>query len=115
MDEMATDLLTENGVWSLTESLMQRLDEYYSEQITFSPDVATTGYQTEEEEAGSFMDDYDDDDIPDRERLFAVHSHVISSDKQCELMVKQESITLTDDNTRITHSTHNSSLFSPNE
>merc|ERR1712228_916956 len=103
------DLTTEESCWSLTDALMRRLDAYYSEQITFSPDIGTD-YQTEEDEA--FMDDYEDDDIPDRERLFAAaHSP----------MTKQESFTteydetVYSDNTRITHSTHNSqSVFSPN-
>ncbi len=60
----ALDLSTEESCWKWTEQLMKELDTYYSEQIALSP--VSSGYVTEEEEA--YMDDYDEEDMTDREK-----------------------------------------------
>lgn len=66
------DISTEEACWELTENLMNELDAYYSKRIEF--DEPQTGYVTEEEE--QFMEDYDDEVIPDREKMFALRQTV---------------------------------------
>jgi len=74
------DTSTEQSCWELTEKLMNDLDAYYSEQIAFNEPQA--GYVTEEEEP--FMDDYDDEAIPDREKMFALSRPAPSPNTQQE-------------------------------
>ena len=62
------DTSTEEACWELTEKLMNELDAYYSEQITFNDPA----YLTEEEEDEVFMEDYEDEVIPDREKVLAL-------------------------------------------
>lgn len=74
------DISTEEECWELTEKLMNDLDAYYSEQIAFT--TPQSGYLSEEEE--QYMDDYDDEEIPEREKMLAHmanHEANISTDQ----------------------------------
>jgi hypothetical protein len=64
----AVDTSTEESCWDLTQQLLQKLDEHYSELIEISE--VQNGYITEEEEP--FMDDYEDEVIPAREKFYSI-------------------------------------------
>merc|ERR1711971_597510 len=65
------DTSTEEQCWALTEKLMTALDEHYSALIEIE-DVEEVGDGEGDGDADDeFMDDYDEEDIPEREKLFA--------------------------------------------
>eukprot|EP01084_Bolivina_argentea_P003437 6443_1 len=68
-ESQGIDVAREDECWSLTEKLMKQLDAYYSEQVAFSP-ISSDDYAIEAPlDDDTFMDDYDEEDILDRERL----------------------------------------------
>eukprot|EP01084_Bolivina_argentea_P215576 366006_1 len=77
---------------------MKELDAYYSEQIALSQPAS--GYVTEEEEA--YMDDYNDDDLDETEKLNALHqSPLPNDDDDRQKSTEQDVIDVMDDLMRI--------------